>query len=88
VFLALALLAPASLGPFNRIWAKFGQLLHRIVSPVALAILYYCVVTPTGLLLRLLGKDVLRLHFDKAAASYWIPRTPPGPAAESLKNQF
>jgi hypothetical protein len=88
VFLALALSVPSVLGPFNRIWVKFGQLLHRIVSPVALAILFFCVVTPTGLLLRLLGKDVLRLRFDKAAASYWIPRTPPGPAAESLKNQF
>jgi hypothetical protein len=88
VFLAVALLVPSILGPFNRIWTKFGALLHRIVSPVALAILFFCVVTPTGLLLRLFGKDVLRLRFDKTAASYWIPRTPPGPAAESLKNQF
>jgi hypothetical protein len=88
VFLALALLAPASLGPLNRIWAKIGQLLHRIVSPIALAVLFFCVVTPTGLLLRLIGKDVLRLRFDKAAASYWIPRSPPGPVAESLKNQY
>jgi hypothetical protein len=82
------ILAPAVLGPFNRIWTKFGELLHWIVSPIALAILFFGVVTPTGLLLRLMGKDVLRLRFDKAASSYWISRTPPGPAAESLKNQF
>jgi hypothetical protein len=63
-------------------------LLHSIVSPVALAILFYGVVMPTGLLMRLLGKDPLRLRLDSRAASYWIERTPPGPDAESLKNQF
>ncbi len=87
-FLVLALLAPSVLGPFNRIWTKFGLLLHRIVSPVALGILFFCVVTPTGLLLRLSGRDLLRLRFDKTVASYWIARVPPGPSAESLKNQF
>ena len=82
------ILAPAVLAPFNRLWMKLGELLHRIVSPVALAMLFFCVVTPIGLLLRLLGKDVLRLRFDRAASTYWITRTPPGPSAESLKNQF
>jgi hypothetical protein len=81
-------LAPAVLAPFNRLWMKLGELLQRIVSPVALAVLFFCIVTPIGLLLRLLGKDVLRLRFDRAASTYWITRTPPGPSAESLKNQF
>ena len=83
-----ALAFPAILVPFNCMWARFGMLLHGIVSPVALAVLFYGVVTPTGLIMRLLGKDLLRLRFDRDAASYWIKRSPPGPDAESLKNQF
>jgi hypothetical protein len=67
---------------------KFGEMLHRIVSPLALGIVFYFTVLPTGLLLRLFSNDPLRLRFDPTAKSYWIKREPPGPAAESLKNQF
>ena len=88
VFLLLALVAPKTLAPANRAWTKFGLLLHRIVSPIALGILFYGVVTPTGVFMRLLGKDLLRQRFDRSAKTYWIARTPPGPDAESLKNQF
>ena len=87
-FLVAALVIPGVLAPLNRVWTKFGLLLHRIVSPVALGILFFGVVTPTGLLMRLFGKDPLHLRPDKNAASYWIVRTPPGPTAESFKNQF
>lgn len=87
-FGAIALITPIMLAPLNRIWTKFGLLLHSIVSPIALAILFYGIVTPTGLAMRLLGKDPLRLRFDPIVPSYWIERTPPGPDAESLKNQF
>jgi hypothetical protein len=88
LFLLLATLVPQVLAPANRLWTKFGLLLHHIVSPIALGILFFLVVTPTGLLMRLFGKDPLRLRFDPAADSYWIKRDPPGPAADSLKNQF
>lgn len=88
IFLLLALVVPGVLAPANRLWMKFGMLLHAIVSPIALGILFYLVVTPTGLLMRLLGKDPLRLRFDPAADSYWIKRDPPGPAPDSLNNQF
>lgn len=88
VFLLLASFLPHVLAPANRLWTKFGLLLHNIVSPVALGILFFLVVTPTGLLMRLFGKDPLRLRFDPAADSYWIKRDPPGPAADSLNNQF
>lgn len=87
-FGVVALAMPFILAPANRIWAKFGLLLHAIVSPVALGILFYGVVTPTGMLMRLLGKDSLCLRFDPSAQTYWIVRTPPGPDAESLKRQF
>jgi len=87
-FAIIALVAPHILAPLNRVWTAFGDLLHRIVSPVALGVLYYGVVTPTGFAMRLAGKDPLRLRFDPAARSYWIERTPPGPPPESLKDQF
>ena len=87
-FLTIALALPALLSPLNKLWTKFGLLLHSFMSPIALGILFFAVVTPTGLLMRLLGKDPLRLRMDKAATSYWIARKPPGPTAESLKNQF
>lgn len=87
-FALAALAVPGILAPLNRLWLKFGLLLHRVVSPLVLGIMFFLVLTPTGLLMRLLGKDPLRLRFDKDAASYWIDRTPPGPPPESLKDQF
>ncbi len=87
-FGVLALAAPCVLAPLNRIWTMLGDLLHRIVSPIALGILFFGVVVPTGLLMRLVGKDPLRLAFDRQARTYWIERHPPGPPPESLKDQF
>ena len=88
VFVALALVAPALLRPLNQAWFRFGQLLHRIVSPVIIGLLFFTTVTPTGILMRLAGKDPLRLRFDPAAASYWIPRQPPGPDPKTMRQQF
>jgi hypothetical protein len=88
VLAALALLWTTTLAPLNKLWTKLGVLLYRIVSPVVMALLFYVTVTPIALLMRLLGKDPLRLRPDPGAASYWIDRTPPGPAPESMKKQF
>ena len=88
VFLLLALFWTAPLAPLNRLWLKLGLLLFRVVSPIALGLLFYLTMTPIGLLMRATGKDPLRLKRDPAAASYWLPREPPGPPPESMKNQF
>lgn len=88
IFGTAALTTPHILGPLNRIWTDLGFLLHLFVSQVVLGILYFGVVTPTGLLIRLAGKDSLGLRLQKDATTYWIPRSPPGPKAESLNNQF
>jgi len=88
VFVLVTFVVPTALSPLNRLWARLGQLLHTVVSPIALGIVFYCVVTPTGLIRRFLGKDPLRLRVDRSAETYWVMRTPPGPDAESLKNQF
>jgi hypothetical protein len=88
LFLLLALLAPAVLAPLNRWWFRLGLAMHKVVNPVVMALIFVIAVIPTGLLMRLFGKDPLRLRREPAAQTYWIPRDPPGPAAESLKNQF
>jgi len=80
--------APALLTVPNRLWQRFGLLLHRIVSPVVLAIMFYGVITPMGVLMRAFGKDPLRLRRNGSAQSYWIKRDPPGPKPESMSNQF
>lgn len=87
-FLAVALIVPKWLAPLNRLWMKFGELLHRIVSPVILGIMFFGVITPMGLAMRALGKDPLRLRRAPEATTYWIDRQPPGPAPESLRDQF
>lgn len=79
---------PSRLRPANVLWHKFGLLLGRVVSPIALAIVFFAVVTPLGVLARWRGKDFLKLQKDPDAATYWQPRDPPGPAPESLDRQF
>src|SRR4051794_6563835 len=88
LFAGAVILAPSHLAPLNRLWTMVGACLHRIVSPIVLAFIFFVVITPTGMLMRLLGKHPLQLRFDKAATSYWIVRRPPGPAPETLKDQF
>jgi hypothetical protein len=80
--------APALLTIPNRLWLRFGLLLHRVISPVVLAIMFYIIVTPMGLLMRVFAKDALRLRHDAAAESYWIKREPPGPQPDSMPHQF
>lgn len=88
VFLAVAFLKPGLLAVMNRWWMKLGLLLGKIVSPIALGILFYGVMMPIGTLMRLSGKDPLRLKRDPGAQSYWIEREPPGPPPDSMTNQF
>ena len=87
-FALVAIWKPALLERLNRLWIKLGLMLGKIVSPIALGILFYGVVAPIGMLVRLSGKDPLRLKLDSGAKSYWIPRKPPGPPPDSMTNQF
>ena len=86
--LVVALVHPALLAPFNRLWTKLALLLSKIMNPVIMGILFFLVVVPIGLTMRLFGKRPLALDFDPAAKSYWIERTPPAPLPGSMKNQF
>jgi Saxitoxin biosynthesis operon protein SxtJ len=88
VFALVALAKPALLARLNRLWMKLGILLGKVVSPIALGILFYGVLTPLAVVVRLTGKDPLRLKLDPGADSYWILRKPPGPPPDSMTNQF
>ena len=88
VLAVVAAAKPRWLAPFNTIWTGLGLALNRIVSPIALFLVYCVAIVPIGLLLRALGKDPLRLRMDPGATSYWIPRRPPGRADEQMKRQF
>ena len=88
VLFLLGLIAPAILAPLNRGWTKLGLLLFKIVNPIVLGLIFLVTIMPIGLIMRATGKDLMRLKFDKDARSYWIPRDPPGPAPESMPQQF
>jgi len=88
VFLILSLARPAILGPLNRLWLRFGLLLGKIMNPIILGIMFFIVITPTAIILRLIGKDLLLMRFESSLKSYWIERKPPGPTADSMSNQF
>ena len=87
-FALVALVLPNLLGRLNKVWTRFGLILHKVTTPIVLGIMFFVVVTPMGILMRMLGKDLLKLRRNPAARTYWVDRCPPGPKPESLPNQF
>jgi len=85
IFFLLAFLAPKILILPNKLWFKFGLLIGFIVAPIVITLVYFFTVLPTGLIMRFLGKDLLKQKLDKNAKSYWIERKEP---MGSMKNQF
>ena len=88
VLVALGLLLPRALSPFNYLWFRFGLFLHAIVNPIVMALLFFTTVTPIGLIMRAAGRDPLHLNFDPDVPTYWINRAPPGPSPETMPRQF
>ena len=88
LFALAAVYAPRILRPLNVVWTRLSALLHRIVTPLAMGIVFFLVVTPIAWMMRMLGKDPLRLTRDAYASSYWIERHPPGPDPQSMVRQF
>ena len=84
IFFILGFINSKILTPLNKLWFKFGLLLGRIISPVIMGIIFFFVVTPTALIMRIIGKDLLNLKFTKNK-SYWIEKS--GPKSK-MKNQF
>ena len=84
VFLILGLINSNILKPLNKIWFKFGIILGKIISPLVMGVIFFFVVTPTGLLMRIFKKDILNLKFNNNK-SYWIEKKEP---KSKMKNQF
>jgi hypothetical protein len=85
VFLVLGVLNSKFLTPLNKLWIRFGILLGSIVSPIVMGAVFFIVVTPTGIIMRLLGKDLLRINKNKTISTYWINRDK---QKTTMKKQF
>ena len=75
-FLILGVINSRILTPLNKLWFKFGLLLGKIVSPIIMGIIFFMIVTPIGVIMRLLNKDLLNLKYNQQN-SYWIKKTGP-----------
>ena len=84
IFLVLGLINSKILTPLNKLWYKFGLVLGQLVSPLIMGLIFFFVVTPIGLIMRTLGKDLLNLKYNNQK-SYWIEKT--GPKSK-MKKQF
>jgi predicted membrane metal-binding protein len=73
LFLILGLINSKLLNPLNIVWVKFGELLGRIIAPIVMSIIYFFIITPIGLFMRLIGKDLLKIKFSNRQ-SYWTKR--------------
>jgi hypothetical protein len=87
IFLVISLVMPRLLLPLKRLWLKLGHILHLVVSPIFIGVLYVSSIVSIGLLMKLFGKDGLSLNKSPEASSYWIKRDL-APSRDSLKNQF
>ena len=85
IFLILGILNSKILTPLNKLWIKFGIFLGNIVSPVVMGVVFFIVVTPIGLIMRLLGKDLLRVNKNESTSTYWIDREK---KTDTMKRQF
>jgi hypothetical protein len=88
LFAVFALALPQALAPLNAVWTLLGRLLHKVMSPLVLGVLYFLVITPFAFLFRLLKRDPLHLKISKDAESYWIRRDPEKQPGKSMVNQF
>ena len=84
IFLFLGLINSKILNPLNKLWFRFGIFLGKVISPLIMGIIFFLVVTPIGILMRLLNKDLLNLKFNNSS-TYWIEKTEP---KSKMKNQF
>ena len=74
IFLVLGLLNSRILSPLNKVWMKLGEMIGRIIAPIVMLIVYFLILTPLSLLVRLFGKDLIEMKFNNNIKSYWIKR--------------
>ena len=85
VFLILGLMNSRLLTPLNKLWFKFGTILGVVIAPIVMGIIFFLVITPTGLIMNIMGKDLLNKRYSKKKESYWIERDKP---IGTMKRQF
>ena len=85
VFLILGLMNSRLLTPLNKLWFKFGTILGIVIAPIVMGIIFFLVITPTGLIMNIMGKDLLNKRYSKKKESYWIERDKP---IGTMKRQF
>ena len=74
IFLILGLINSKILSPLNKGWIKFGEILGKIIAPIVMAMVYFLILTPISLFVRLFGKDLIGMKFSNDIKSYWIKR--------------
>ncbi len=84
----IAMIAPRLLHPLNIVWCRFGHLLHMVITPLIMGVIFFLVFTPLSLVFRVFGRDALSCELDPDAATYWVERPPSEPAPDSMRNQF
>ena len=85
VFLILGLMNSKLLTPLNKLWFKFGMILGAIIAPIVMGVVFFLVITPIGIIMRIMGNDLLKKRYDKKKATYWIIR---GKPVSTMKQQF
>ena len=85
VFLILGLMNSKLLTPLNKLWFKFGMILGAIIAPIVMGIIFFLIVTPTGFIMNIIGKDLLQKKYDKKKGTYWIKRNK---SISTMKRQF
>jgi hypothetical protein len=87
-FLAAALACPRILHPLNRLWFRIGVLLHHVVTPIVMGLIFCFGVVPTALIIRMRRRDPLRIDVQRRGQTNWVVREPPGPSPDSMKRLF
>jgi len=88
LFLLVTLVRPGVLHPLNVAWMRLAVALNRIVSPIVMGVMFFGIITPIAVAMRIRGRDALQRRWDSKLGSYWIERDPPGPAGSSFRQQF
>ena len=73
------------LTPLNKLWFKFGTILGAIIAPIVMGVVFFLAITPIGIIMRIMGKDLLKKRYDKKKETYWIKRDQP---VRTMKKQF
>ncbi|OSM00092.1 hypothetical protein [Magnetofaba australis] len=88
LFFAAAIILPKILAPLNAVWTRLGLMMHKIMTPLIMSVLFFVVFTPMAFLLRLFKVKLIPLKYEPNESTYWIERDPHGPERASMKHQF